>query len=345
MKDNDTQQGLTGHRPERDVGDAPNLGHVERVQGSRHLKPPSHGERDRKARKRRHIDRKRRRLVIVTWSSVFALIALLIVGGTVALWLRREKPQNLIIGKEDATSKANAKRVASRFPSPTKEVAVDFVKRAMQVRDPARVPEFFRLGSATPAAVAAFLENKEQKDGPITKYQWLSSVDPNNMLVDGVAINTISADDKPLNRLAFLTPDEKGKWKIDFEALARIVKPSWPEILTASPDQVNLVRVLFTLDNYYNGPFMDETQWICYRLGSPDLTDDLLGYCRKKSPQATALRLITTAGGSPARAKGLFRATLEIRHVKGAEARQYEITSVLAEDWVLDTKSFDSSFK
>lgn len=282
--------------------------------------------------------------MISTWSIVFALATLAIVGGAVSFWLRREKAKNLIIAEESNKPPTIDKWVASRFPSPTQEATMDLVKQAMQVRDPARVPEFFRLGSTTAAEVVAFLESKEEKDGPITKYQWLSSVDANNMLIDGVAIYT-KLEDKPFNRLAFLTPDEKGKWKIDFEAFARTVKPSWQEVLSSSPDHDNIVRVLLRKDTYYNGPFSDETKWICCRLGSPDLSEDILGYCRQNSPQATALRLITSAGPSPARAKGVFRATLVIRHVKGAEAKQYEITSILAEDWVINSKAFDSSFK
>ena len=343
MKGFDIQQGSTGKRPERDVGDAPSLGHVERVQGSRHLKPPKRGKRDHQARKRRHLDRKRRRLVILTWSIVFALVALVIVGGSVALWLRRDDMKNLVIGKETNITPVDDKRVPSRFPSPSREVAVDFVTRAMRVRDPARVPEFFRLGSTTAAAVATYLENMEGNDGPITKYQWLSSMDPNNMLVDGVSVHTKQGD-KTRTRLALLTPDEKGKWKIDFEAFARIVKPTWPEVLNSSPEHDNIVRVQFTADNYYNGPFKDESQWICYRLGSPDLTDDILGYCRRKSPQATAMKLIVAAGNKPSNPKGLRRATLEIRRIKDGEARQFEITRVLAEDWVLNATPFDAPF-
>ncbi len=326
-------------RIEREIGDAPSLGHVERSPRSRHEKNPL-GKNNHKVRKRRHRDRKSARLVIVTWSAVFALIALAIVGGALGVWLHKETLRESDEQQERAAGGGNERKSASRFTSPTKEAAVAFVKRALQVRDPARVPEFIRTGQATPAAVAAFLEKMEAMDGPITKYQWLSSMDANDLLLDGVAVH-MDASDKAHNRLAILTPDEKGKWKIDFEAFARIVKPSWPEILTSPIGQNNLVRILFAKDNYYNGPFLDESQWECYRMGSPDLTDDLLGYCQKNSPQGAAMKRIVDGGSNLSNGKGLYRATLEIRHVKNSDARQFEISRVLAEDWVLNSRPFD----
>jgi hypothetical protein len=43
--------------------------------------------------------------------------------------------------------------------------------------------------------------------------------------------------------------------------------------------------------------------------------------------------------------KNLKRATLEIRRTEGAGDRQFEITRVMAEDWVMSATPFDENFK
>jgi hypothetical protein len=77
---------------------------------------------------------------------------------------------------------------------------------------------------------------------------------------------------------------------------------------------------------------------------SPDTTEIMLGYCRKDSPQARAMELIVSSADGDERRR-LNRATLELRRPEGAENRQFEITRVLAEDWVLGAKPFDATFK
>ena len=114
------------------------------------------------------------------------------------------------------------------------------------------------------------------------------------------------------------------------------------------------VRVNVAKDTYYNGPFRDDRQWVCYGMVSPDTEVVMLGYCRKDSPQARAMERIVMdendlpggmQGGLPAAAKAPKRATLEVRRVEGAEARQFEITRVLAQDWIVSAKPFDGNFK
>ena len=234
------------------------------------------------------------------------------------------------------------KRVASRFPSPSKDAALSLVKRAMLIRDPDQVEEFFRIGSAPPAEVAGFLKDMATTYGPITGYDWRSSMDANGLLIDGVLVKT-KIGGKPRNRLALLTPDDKGKWRIDFEAFARTVTPPWNEILSGHASK-GVVRVLFVKDYYYNGPFGDESQWTCFRLGSPDINDDILGYCRKDSPQAAAIKMIVESSPIGSKRQPL-RAVLEIQRTAGAEARQFEITRVFAEDWVRSSKPFDEILK
>jgi hypothetical protein len=136
------------------------------------------------------------------------------------------------------------------------------VKQALAIREPAKVPAFFRPCDSSPEEIVAYLGSLEAVDGRISGYDWLSSMDVNRLSVDGVLVK-FTGDDAPRSRLALLTPDAEGKWRIDFDAFARTVKPAWSEILEKAADSA-LVRVYAATDSYYNGPFRDDTQWICY---------------------------------------------------------------------------------
>ena len=335
MKRDGFQRTVRAHRIEREIGDAPSLGHVERFFGKEFPKGMLRRKK-RNAGKRATRRGKRQRLVIATWSLVYALVVLLLVVAMV--WLSVEpNPQ------DDAAGNANSGKDAAkapRFPAPSKDAALSLVRHAMLIRDPVKVTDYFRIDSATPAEIVGFLENMAARDGLVTDCLWQSSLDTNGMLIDAVLVK-YKLGEIQHERMAFLTPDDKGRWRIDFDAFARTVTPSWGEILNGSARQ-GTVRILFVTDTYFNGPFGDESQWECYRLGSPDLTEDLWGYCRKDSPQAAAMKSIMIKGITPSKAKNLFRATLGIRRVDGAQPRQFEINRVLAEDWVRSAEPFDN---
>ena len=277
--------------------------------------------------------------MLVMWSVIFTLVAFVVIGSVVWLWGRTQMRSAAATAAQQRSAPVVQKRVASRFESPSQDAAVNLVKRALQIREPGRVEKFFRAGSASPEAVVAFLRSRETVDGAITDSLCLSSMDANGLLLDGVAL-TSKVEGESRTRLVLLTPDDKGEWKIDFDAFARVVKPAWSEIMALSGGQ-GLVRVVFARDNYFNGPFRDEARWTCYRMGSPDLTDYLSGYCVKDSPQALAMQRMLAADKIPSRGGTLHRATLEIRRIEGAESRQFEITRVLAEDWVMSGTPFD----
>jgi hypothetical protein len=284
---------------------------------------------------------RRHRIRMLAWSLMLLLVALSVLGFFVFSWLRGQMGRRT--GSEDlAAVPAIQRHKVSEYPSPSEQEALDLVKIALAVRDPAQADSYFRLGQTEPAAVVSFLEGMGSLDGGITDYQWLSSMDANHLLIDGVLVIT-AKDGTPRNRLALLTPDERGVWKIDFEAFARTVRPSWEELL-AGEGGSGVVRVILAKDSYFNGPFKDDGTWLCYGMASPDSDKILLGYCRKDSPQAHALSLVFHQAED---AKNVYsrlkRVTLELRRPQDAEARQFEITRVLAEDWVLSERAFDES--
>lgn len=219
-------------------------------------------------------------------------------------------------------------RVVSRFASPSEEQAMELVKRALATRLEENIAPVFRLGASSPRDAVAFLADLEKTHGKPKRYSWMSSIDSGGILLEGVLVTYPGPDAALDERLAILTPDESGNWKLDFESFARMVTPSWEEILSNGAEQA-LVRVLVGKDVYYNGPFHDDKEWVCYGLASPDVDETLHGYCKVGSAEAEAVGKLFSEGNR------MSRASLEIRRVPNGERRQFEITRLLAPDWVI----------
>lgn len=271
------------------------------------------------------------------WSAILALGALAIIGGFFFFWMRGQRGGG---GPSSADAPLENVRIVSKFASPSEEEALAIVKRALLVKTPGEVVEFFHPGTVKAEEIVAFAQRLQKEDGGIDRYEWLSSMDVDDLLMEGVVVFTKSGG-QTSEWLAFLTPDERGFWKVDYEALARHTDPTWKEIIDGDSER-STVRVFVGKDSYFNGPFQDEGKWKCYALFSPEtrelLPDDqelLRGYCRIGSAQEKAMDRIF-AGGEQVR-----RVILEIRKVDGADKRQFEITRVLGEDWVMPPKPFD----
>ncbi|MCU0750861.1 MAG: hypothetical protein MUF13_15085 [Akkermansiaceae bacterium] len=342
MKHRDIQRSVRAQRVDRAEGDAPSIGRVGRVPGT----GLSKGTRRRKKRGEsgrgaRH--RNNRRKVMITWSVVFMLIALGTVALCVMLWVKPNSGGEAISADGSLLPPGVQKRVESEFVSPPEDESLAIVKKAMRIQKASEVDEFFRVGKGGAAQVIGFLNAMEDLDGKVDGYEWLSSMDANGMLLEGVVIRT-RKDDRVRNRLALLTPDERGRWRVDFDAFARVVEPSWDQVMKEETPKA-LVRVITARDSYYNGTFASDADWDCYGLASPDHEEILIGYARKGSPQSLAMARIMDDGTDVQTSVNLNRAVLEIRRVEGATSRQFEISRVLAQDWVMGDTPFDEGFK
>jgi hypothetical protein len=336
MKSDGIKRSVRASRHDRSAGDAPNLGRVARMPGTGIPKQKRRRRSQRgEAGWRSASDRPKSS---ARWTILFAAMVVFSLG--VALWMWMS-PKLATEGRLSATAPMENEAevgVSAHFPSPSEQDAVALVKRAVAVRDPATVARSFRPGSASPAEIVGFLEGMDAVDGRIRSYEWMSSVDANRLAVEGVVVNFENTDGLR-NRLALLTPDASGVWKVDFDAFARTVRPSWKEILETRPETA-LVRVQIIKDSYFNGPFRDEGQWICLGMASPDTEEMLFGYCRAGSPQAAAIEWMFSKENAK-----LCRATLELHRVEGAEHRQYEISKVLAQDWIVADVPFEEGFR
>jgi hypothetical protein len=334
MKFSSIKRAVRASSHERAAGDAPNIGRVARMPGTGIPKV---------RRRRRH--GKSGKGVKVGGSLFSKLWTVLLVGAVVIslgavlfLWVRSKISEEFPGGRHALVTGEKEAAPETRVASPSEHEATSLVKRAIAVRDPALVKDFFRLGGSSPDEIVKFLESLESVDGKVEDFGWLSSLDVNRMAVDGVAVR-FEDSTGPRNRLALLTPDPSGKWKVDFESFARTVRPGWQDIL-GKQFETAMVRVFFVKDHYYNGPFNDEQKWICLSLKSPDNEEVFFGYCKVGSPQAAAIGWIfDKMGNSPS------RVALELRQVEGAGRLQFEVSRVLAEDWIVDDVPFDDGFR
>ena len=325
------------HRP----GEAA-IGRVSRV----YRKEKSGNEVRRRRRRKSSKHRRPGRVKILAWS----LVALVVTGGvlvaTFLLWLWPQMKSKDASWRQVAEAERQV-RVETRFVAPDSATALSLVASALDVADEAAVEKYIRTGPATASEVLAFMRDAKEQEGDPAERIWLGSIDRNGLQLEGVEL-IYQTSDQPKHRLALLVPDEQGVWRMDFGAFARKMEPPW-DILIArypppggaeppAPPPTGTLRAMFVGDNYFNWPFDDEEAWVAYGMLSTDHPDiQLIGYCQKGSLQHRAMEHILSKWPEDV----LPRITVEVRRVPEAEARQLEITSVLAEDWVIGDRKFE----
>ena len=330
MKPDKVRLGVQKSSNARPIGMAPNLGRLWRMTGNStrdgQLVDP-----------RRQRQQQLQRTIVIGWSIALGIVAVAVVVFVFVVWMQPILARAKDTTERDRVAKESRARKASKFVSPTKEEALALVQKALAVRNPNEVERMIRPGSMTTQQVVDYLAAMKESDGEIKDYFWLSNVDKNGLLLEGVQV-VFEGGERQRSRMAFLTPDEKGHWKLDFAAFARWVKPAWASLLE-QPSGVGVARVYTGQDRYYNGPFA-EGEWVAYGMGSEDIDVSLYGYCKRGSLQQRAMDLMISSAEN-----SLARATLEVRKTEGADRRQFEITRVLAEDWVMGDEAFDSTVK
>ena len=342
MKPAKSKHVIQGNSNTRMVGDAPNIGRVVRVRGSTRTSPSLLTDGRRRKRKagvssRNRIARNDHRRLVRSSTFAFGALTFLCVILALGIWLsskRETLDMPLTLSTEASEERV---RVISKFQSPSEQDAVATVKQALAVRTVGPIEDYFRLGTSSREEVLEFLQGLEAKNGEAREFKWLSSIDASGLSVDGVQVS-FAREDKRCVRMALLTPDLSGKWKIDFDGFARTGESSWDKFLNRSVSNLQ-VRTYVAKDIYYNGPFSDEQQWLCYAIASPDREKSLFGYCKIGSVQAAALDAIL------AKQVKLPRVVLEISHAEGTAPRQVMISRVIGEDWILGNVPFEEQFK
>jgi hypothetical protein len=275
---------------------------------------------------------------VLVSSIILGTVALGVVIAAFVLWLRPMLNRAKDTRERDRIAQESRERKVSQFESPSKEQSLALVRAALAVRDESDVEHLIRPGPLTARQVVDYLVDMETVDGKIEDYYWMSNVDKNGLLLEGVQV-IFKNPERQRSRLAFLTPDETGRWKMDFAAFARWTAPAWDSLLKLQNGR-GLIRVYVAKGGYFNGPFAEDTEWESFTLLSEDLDSNVYGYCKRGSLQQRAMEYLMAAVE-----EGPARATLEVRKTEGASKHQLEITRVLAEDWVLADEAFENTLK
>ncbi len=333
MKPEPIRKSVTNSRHERSAGDAPDLGRVSKMPGAGLPK----GEK--RMRKRgAHRAKGTGGKIASNWVLLIGILILLVAGVFIFKLVRsgKSKTEGPITKRLVVDGLQLGAPKDSGMASPSEAEALALVKTALAVRDVAQVPRYFESVSHSAEEIVAFLAGLEASEGKITDYSWLSNMNTNGLILEGVLVR-FNKDDKNQSRIVFLKPEPQAGWRVEFESFARIESPSWNDLVEGKVDQAQ-VRVFLVADSYYNGPFSDEKIWACYAISNPDSKEMLQGYCRIGSPQAAAIRTILSKG------QRANRVTLELKRVPEGLEKQVEITRIIAEDWVISPEPLDQKF-
>lgn len=311
---------------ERKFGDAPILGKVSRSP----LSAVPGGRRRRSYRK--HKSGSARKFTIAL--SLLLLLALS------AFFVRHFRSRLAEARQEDGSANLAGKfqeRKTVGLRQLEREEALALVKAAFASTGPETVEDYFILGpSDDPRKAADALRKIAESEGAVTDCEWLGQTFANGIVIGEVATRTGGVDGGK-GRIAQLVLGADGKWRIDLDSYLRKCVPDWAEIFSGESESC-LVRVVVTPDTYYNGSFSDEGKWQAFTLASADSKDFLYGYAERGSPQGKALLNMFGSGAN------VRPATLELKSAPDGRTRQFEITGVLAEGWVVGESRYDASF-
>jgi hypothetical protein len=193
------------------------------------------------------------------------------------------------------------------------------------------------------------LAKLEEVDGQLKRVKYLFPVRSRCLQLEGVLVEFVGGR----NRLALLSPDPDGTWRIDFDGFDRHVSPPWESLLGGGAAE-GKVRVNVAPDSYYNGHYRDETKWVCYGMQSPDCTDGdtptsppLLMFCYalRDSAQHKALEAVIASPGTVESARSgrsqVRRVILGVRHLADTDKRQFELIRVYSDEWAEGPKALD----
>lgn len=137
-------------------------------------------------------------------------------------------------------------------------------------------------------------------------------------------------------RLLCVVPTASGS-KIDWDAYARYGTASWSDLESGKVNQ-GMIRAFIQPAFIYSHRYRDDTQWLCYRISSPDSKQSYLGYARQDSKTGEVLKSVLTQKN---RSKPQ-RITLSIHFESGdLKQRQLTITHVHSLGWVLDPQDLE----
>lgn len=308
-------------RGAREVGDAPKLGQVARME-QKPLKPLQ-GERMRRSEDEAGAEQTGWWLNLLSWTAV--ILGLLVLLGLMFFWVKKKLGPEAGFSKvEEAAEVADPGPAVASLSVIDPDEAVDLVRRGLAARHIGRVINYFRvMQEADLTEVVHFLEELDDRDGLVIAMEPMEAVEVDGRMLGRVVVVSQKGDSTH-RRLALLVEDGEGQWKIDYEAFARVVEPSWPALIDGSVDE-GIVRVVV------RPPLAtDDGRWLVHPLLSPDVRQPLTGRCEAGSPAAKRLAaMLNDTADEPC------RVTLAVEPEAGGPRGDFRILRVVAAGWVM----------
>lgn len=207
----------------------------------------------------------------------------------------------------------------------TEDDALRLVRKVLAARSPEQLAEVARMKDISSGAALEFLSQLEEKNGKISRMDWIGNMDSNDIQIEAVEIVFEKETSRPCR--ALLTPNESGVWQVDVAAMAATCSEPWQKVIAEPRIQADL-RVVIARDNYYNGRFSSDREWSAYAMASPGSDTLIIGYCPHDGEIDRILNSLLKEN------RGI-RAMVRVRKNDQPNSRQCEIISLLAEDWIL----------
>lgn len=266
------------------------------------------------------------------------MLALILVGtgfSAILLWLLLS-PANQ---KPTPTSGSAPDSSGDSTPRLTTDDALVIANRILSASQASDLRGLIRPGDLDASAVLAGMEALVERHGLTGEPRWLGTIDTLALPVEGVVVRY--DDGHP--RLMEFTPGPDSGWLVDMDSFLGHCDPAFSELGKGDQQQA-LVRVIAMADTYYNGPFSDDEEWACFSLRVDPKDEPIYAYCRRGAAAMEALikiegkaqALISNPGQSASAFKGLrARVTLRLQRRPDTPVRQYEISEVLSDTWVI----------
>lgn len=209
--------------------------------------------------------------------------------------------------------------------------AEKIVEEALELRPRHFNRNFSLEAGMTEEAALRILQEIFVTEGKVSKLRWLGIRYIGEKVIEEVEV-THTKDGSDSHRLAQIVRMPDGTWKVDISSYIRQTSHPWNDILARKVDKA-VVRAVIVEASYYNGIFEDESKWRCYKITSPDFQDALYGYVEAGSIEDFRIKNILPMDRKPQ------RAILEIHSNSTMLDEQFQITQLLAEDWIRKSTS------
>lgn len=278
--------------------------------------------------------------VLRRWLMLGLIVAGFGISGLLVWTLLRQKPQSTAANPSGSPGLDDP----AAIPSLAAADALEMVRAMLDADTPEALEPLLHPGEIRPIDALARLRSIEEEGGGFRTPVWLGGFDAICKPISFVMVP------KELGSpvLVTFTVNPERDWKIDFDATVGHCDPPFHDWTKGTARQ-GLVRVNAKEDNYFNGPFRDDDIWACFALSHPGDDASLYGYCRRDGPQFEAITAILRRNALAASEREKlagkaesFRTTLRLRNAEDGVSRQYRITEVIADDWVIGDESLET---